>query len=159
MIDEDAKKAKDAAALAADIANKYNSLSEIETKEPLIYRKIVKFAKTYKFNSSENWPTKVLLDDAYAFICKDSGHKSGFNLDKTVPIIEYFPENTELNRWTRLWILLKGEQNSGHHIRARSLWLIRDKLITFGEFLMTKGVIKNQEDILNMDFKQLVKLL
>lgn len=159
MIDEDVKKARDAAALAADIANKYTSLGEIEIKAPLIYRKITKFAKAYKFSSSENWPVKVPLDDAYALIGKYSGYKGGFSLDKAAPVTEYFPENMELNRWARLWILLKGEQNSGHHIRVRSLWLIRDKLIAFGESLVIKGVIKNSEDILKMEFKQLVKFL
>lgn len=158
MRDEDASM-KEAAAEIAIMTSGFTSIEEIKLKAPSVFAKIVEFSRNYKLDNTEDWPAENQLSEAFKIIREYSGYKNNFIVVNKNEAPLYFPENPELSDWARLSVVLKGSQNSAHHIRVRGLWMVRDKLVAFGKILVDSGVIKNKEDVLGMEFDRLVDLM
>ena len=158
MHDEDASMKEDAAKIAPLIAG-FVDVAAIKAQAPQAFAQLVKFAKTYKLDNTEDWPAAEQLTAAFKIIQEYAGYKNNFIIANKTQVPIYFPENPALSDWARLSVVLKGSQNSAHHIRVRGLWLVRDKLVAFGKRLVDLGVLQQPEAVLGMEFEQLIELM
>lgn len=75
------------------------------------------------------------------------------------PNIEYFPESHEFQRLVKLSILVRIQMNNFHHRKLRGQWSVREKLLEFGQEMVSKNEIEKAEDIFGLSVEDILALI
>jgi len=137
------------------------NLDDLKRRYPSLFSDLLSISKHYKFSNCIDWIDTVSLTDILKRLDHSCSSGSAIFEEQSV---SYFYDNPEFAEWAYLSTLSKIQQNNRHHVRVRGQWLVRDRLIELGNFMLKKGtkyaeLVQNDGTLRQMPFQSPTDIL
>lgn len=139
------------------------TIDELQTLFPEVYKKIEDISSQFRFENILSLDRPIDLTIVYEKIKQEAQaiwEGSIFATDKEIDEKRiFFPEFPELKAWLRLSIWNRILQSDSHHIEAKARYLVRPKLIQFGQILVQEAILEDPEEIFLLSIDQVAKYM